>query len=108
MKKHFYNHIVNIESITISLNELNLSADEKKHLHKLIEQNVHYAVIDTVLSELTPSDKKIFLIHLHADNHTKIWELLRSRNQYIEDKIKQTIEKLLETMHYDIHELQKT
>ncbi len=105
MSKHFYSYIVNIESITIELNNLQLSSDEKKELILLINSNVHHAVLDTVLSELSKEDKKTFLKHLSKDKHEKIWELLRNKVDKAEEKIKKTAEDLLEEFRRDIKNL---
>lgn len=105
MSKHFYSHIVNIESITIELDNLDLSSDEKKELSNLINSNLHHAVLDTVLSELKEDDKKIFLKHLSEDEHEKIWELLKNKVEKAEEKIKKTADDLLEELRKDIKSL---
>jgi len=60
---------------------------KKPHLTSLIEANIHSIVIDTVLSELSSDDKKIFLKNLVSDNHEKTLEHLNSRIGKLEDKI---------------------
>lgn len=104
MKKHFYSHLVDIESLKIGLEEMDLSKKERSHLVEIVESSVHHAVLDAVLSELSEKDKKIFLQHLISDEHDKIWEILNKKAENIEEKIKKAAEDLKEQLHKDIEE----
>ena len=64
MKKYFYSHIVDIESIIGELDGLDLSENERTHLITLFDSSIHHAVLDAILSELSGEDKKLFLRHL--------------------------------------------
>ncbi len=105
--KYFYSHIVNTASITIELADMELTADERIHLILLAESNVHHTVLDIVLSELPQEDKKEFLNHARDDNHEKIWELLKSKVENIEDKIKTAAQDIIKELHKDIEESKK-
>lgn len=102
--KYFYSHIIDTTSITLELADMDLTQEERVHLITLAESNVHHAVLDTVLSELDEENKKEFLKHLRDDNHDKIWEILKSRIDNVEIKIKKAVEDLKTELHKDIEE----
>lgn len=103
MKKYFYTHLVETtSSLTLALAELDMSKEDRLHLLKLIEDNLHHEILDLILSELSEDDKKTFLEHYTSNNHTKIWEFLNAKIEKIEDKIKKVAEDLKKEMHDDI------
>lgn len=104
MIKNFYTHLINYEEIYVELDKLDLSEKERHHLAELIDANLHNTVIEVVLSELSDEDKHIFMKHLTEQNKDKIWELLNSKADNIEDKIKSAAEDLKEEIHKDIKE----
>jgi 5,10-methenyltetrahydromethanopterin hydrogenase len=104
MKKHFYSHVVETASISLALAEMDMSNSERKHLIDLVEANLHHAILDAVLSELSEKDKQEF-VELYAEgNDEKIWKLLDSRVENIEDKIKKTAKDVKKELHKDIEE----
>ncbi len=102
--KHFYSHVVDTTSISIEIADMDLTQDERVHLLSLAESNIHHAVLDTVLSELPQEDKKEFLRHVRDDNHDKIWDLLKTKAENIENKIRKTAEALKAELLKDIEE----
>lgn len=104
MKKHFYSHIVETSSVSLALGEMELTKDERKHLVSLVEENLHHAILEAVLSELSKKDKQEFLVLLATDDYDKIWKLLKDRVTHIEDKIKQTAQDLKKEIHKDIED----
>ncbi len=105
--KYFYSHIISIESLTSELDQMDLSKDEKVYLAKLVDETIHNAVLDAVLSELTPQEKIIFIEHLKNDDHDKLWRLLNERVDKIEDKIKTVAEEVKKGLDQDIKEAKK-
>ena len=103
-KKYFYTHIVDISTLSLELGDMDLSPSERIHLLSLIDSNIHHAVLDLVLSELAPMDKKTFLTHLASENHIKVWKFLNEKIKNIEEKIKKTAEDLKKELHKDIRE----
>lgn len=104
MKKHFYSHIIEASSLSIALGEMDLSHEERLHLISLAESNLHHAVLNAILSELSEEDKKEFLSHVSSDDHEKIWKFLKARIENIEEKIKKTADDLHKELHEDIKE----
>ena len=107
MKKYFYSHIVETSSISLALADLEMSPEERLHLLSLVESNIHQAILDTILSELTAEDKKNFLEHLSEGDHERIWKFLSERVEGIEEKIKKTADDLKEEIHKDVEESKK-
>ena len=105
--KYFYSHLIQIESIVIELDKMDLSSGQKKHLTNLIDSSLHHTVLDAVLSELTPSDKKVFINHLKEEDQYKIWEFLNGKVDNIEEKIKKAADDLKFQLHKDLKEAVK-
>lgn len=104
MTKQFYTHLVDIESVIIELDKLDLNDKQKVHLTALIDSTLHHHILDTVLSELSDEDKHIFLDHVSKREHDKVWELLNRKVDKIEDKIKEAADELKKEIHKDIKE----
>lgn len=107
MKTHFYSHIIETSSISLALADMDLMKEERKHLIDLAQENLHHAILEAVLSELSEEDKQEFLKLLVNEDHEKIWKLLSGRVENIEDKIKQTAKDLKTELHKDIEESHK-
>lgn len=107
MSKKFYTHLIEVESIVVELDQLNLADHEKKHLAELVDANLHNTILDAVLSELKEEDKEKFLKHLQAEEHEKIWEHLNDKVDNIEEKIKKAASDLKEQLHKDIKEAKR-
>lgn len=106
-QKHFYSHIVDSTSILVEIADMDMEHDERLHLLNLAESNIHHAVLDAILSELSEEDKIKFMEHLHSDNHDEIWKLLNSRIQNVEDKILNAADEIKKELHKDIKAVQK-
>lgn len=104
MGKHFYSHIIETSTLTLELGDMDLSKEERRHLLDLAENNIHHAILDAILSELSEENKKIFLSHLTSEAHDKIWEHLRQKIENIEEKIKTAAESIKKELHRDIKE----
>lgn len=104
MIKHFYSYHVEIESLIVEIESLPIKKHEKKHLISLAESQMHHAILDSILSELSSDDKKLFLVHLNSKNHDRVWKFLRSRINDIEDKIEKVVSDLRIELYKDIKE----
>lgn len=100
--KYFFSHLIEIESIVLELDKLNLSLEQKTHLSNLIDSSLHHTVLDAVLSELSLSDKRVFLNHLKNEDESKIWQFLNEKVDDIEGKIKKVAEDLKAEIHHDL------
>lgn len=100
----FYSHLIQIESVVTELDKLDLSSEQKVHLASLIDSSLHHTILDAVLSELEPADKKVFLNHLKEENKDKIWQFLNEKVDNIEGKIKKAADDLTNELHKDLKE----
>lgn len=103
--RHFYSHLVETSIISLELADMDLSRDERIHLIQLAENNIYHAILDAILSKLQEEDKKIFLSHMAAEDHDKVWEHLRQKIENIEEKIKTAAESIRKELHRDIKEV---
>lgn len=102
---HFYSHLVEIDTVTVKLDELDLTQEQKMHLAALVDSTIHHTVLEMILSKLSEADKKAFLAKLKDDpKDQKIMEFLNSKVEGIEDEIKKTIKELKDELHEDIKE----
>lgn len=104
MGKTFYSNLIEMDSIIIELDKMGLLVTEKKHLIILVDKSIHNVILDTVLSELSESDKRVFVNKVTFEKNEKIWEFLSQKVDKIEDKIKKAIKDLKEELHEDIKE----
>lgn len=105
--KQFYSHLIEIESLIIELDKMDLSTVEKHHLASLVDSSLHHEILDAVLSELSNDDKITFLTYLKDDAHLKIWQFLKKRVDKIEEKIKNAAEDLKRKLYQDIKEAKR-
>lgn len=103
-KKYFYTHIIDTSTLSLELGSMDLTPQERMHLISLMDSNIHHEILDLILSELKPIDKKTFLTHLASENHDKVWKLLNEKVENIEEKIKKTADELKKELHKDIKE----
>lgn len=100
---YFYSHLIEIESLTVKLEELDLTTEQRLHLALLVDSTIHHEILDLILSKLGDQDRKIFLERLKLDaGDEKMIEFLNSRMENIEDQIRNTAKKLKEDLHEDI------
>ena len=101
-KKQFYHQVIESDSIVVILNEMELSDQEKIHLSHIMESSLHHAILDAVLSELSVSDKKLFLKELANDDHDAVWKFLKEKIDGIEEKVIKVSEDLKKELHEDV------
>lgn len=102
MKTYFYSHLVEIETITTKLNEIDIAVHEREELVEIVHDTIHHHVIDAVLDELNEEDKKQFLKLLVHNDHDTVWQHLKQKVANIEDKIKSAINTIKQEFHADM------
>lgn len=105
--KQFYTHLIEIESINLALDKMDISQQEKLHLAHLVDSNLHHTILDAILSQLQDEDKRVFMNHLREKDHDKIWQFLNEKVVDIELKIKKTAESLKKELEKDLQEASK-
>ena len=109
--KLFYSHLIEVDSIILELDQMDLSYEEKLHLTNLIDSSIHHSVLDAILSELSTADKRVFMQHLNQGDHdeqssssSKIWKFLNDKVDGVEEKIKKAADDLKMELHKDLKE----
>jgi len=102
MKKRFYHHLITIDSIHVALDDLSLTAEEHQELIDIACSSIHHLVIDTILSDLSEEDKKIFLQHMNNEKYNELWRHVKNNIDNVEDKIQKVVEGFLADLHDDI------
>jgi hypothetical protein len=102
--KKFYSHLIEIETLTIELDSLELKDHEKHELAKLADSNIHNVVMDAILDKLSDEDKRKFANLAHSDDHKKVWDFLYSKSENIEDEIKKAAKDFKKKLHEDVKE----
>ena len=64
-------------------------------------------ILDTILSKLSLSDKRVFLNHLKEDDHDKIWRFLNEKVDKIEVEIKKAAKDLKDQLQKDLMEAKR-
>lgn len=105
--KKFYSHLIEVETLTVELEQMDLSDHEKKTLAHLVDANLHHTILDAIFDELKDEDKHAFLRVLASDDHDKIWDFLKARIDLVEEKIKKTAIDLKTKMKKDIADAKK-
>lgn len=103
--KYFYSHLIETSILSAELGDMDLDPKERMHLISLVDSNIHHEILDLILSELNPVDKKTFLAHLASEDHDKVWKFLNEKVRNIEEKIRKTAEDLRKELHKDIKEV---
>lgn len=105
--KHFYSHLIEIESLTIELDKIDLADHEKDELAQLIDRNIHNTVMDAILSKIPDSEKRKFAEIANSKDHKKIWEFLQSKSDNIEEEIRKAAREIKKKLHEDVEEAKK-
>ncbi len=105
MIKHFYSYHVEIESLIIEIESLDIEKHEKKHLISLAESHIHNSIIGTIMSELKKEDKGTLLSYLNSRDHEKIWKFLNNRIKNVEGKIQETAAAIKKELFGDVRKL---
>ncbi|MCL4367417.1 hypothetical protein M1563_04600 [Patescibacteria group bacterium] len=105
---YFYSHLVEIDSVVIELDTLNLSEEQKKHLAQLFDELIFQEVLDLVLSKLAAVDKKEFVEKLAKDRSDKqLMVFAKSKIDSIEDELIEAVKNLTEELLADIQHSKK-
>ncbi len=105
---YFYSHLIEIESVIVELDKMDLSREEKLHLANLLDNSLHHSILDAIFSQLSEEDKKKFALHLQMGHHEKIWNFLNEKVDKVEEKIKKAAEDLKKELHNDLKEAKKS
>ena len=105
--KYLFEEIIQIKTVHLKLNELNLADEEKEELLEIMKSTIHHKVIDLILSELTDEEKEIFLSQVIPSPGEESSEafpkdvslnVLRDRINNLEEKVKEKVKEAEEEL----------
>lgn len=102
--KKFYSHLIEIDSLTVELDSLEMADHEKHELAQLVDSNIHNVVMDAILSKLNEEDKRKFAEIVLSDDHSKIWDFLKDKTEDVENDIKKAAQEFKKKLHEDVKE----
>ena len=102
--KKFYSHLIEIETLTVELDSIDLADHEKHELSQLVDSNIHNVVMDAIFSKLNDEDKRKFAEIVLSDDHKKIWNFLEDKTDNVEDDIKKATNEFKKKLHEDVKE----
>ena len=102
MVKHFYSFVVETETLFMEIDSLEISDNEKTHLKSLAESHIHSSVLDTILSELSPDNKRTFLSHINSKEHERTWKFVNTLIENAEEKIAAVANKVKKDLLEDL------
>ncbi len=102
MKKNFFDHIVEVDTLHVHIESMDMEPHEKDDIKRIVNDSLYHTILDAILSELSEEDKKVFLSHVVEDNHDKIWGLLNDKIENVEIKIKSAAEVVKKELHEEI------
>ena len=102
--RKFYSHLIEIDSLTVELESLNLADHEKHELAHLVDSNIHNVVMDAILSNLNEEDKRKFAEIVLSEDHKKIWNFLNEKSGSVEEDIKKAALEFKKKLHEDLKE----
>lgn len=102
MKKNFFDHLVEVDTLHVHIDEMEMEEHEKEDIKRIVSDSLYHTILDAILSELSEEDKKLFLSHVVDEDHDKIWDLLNNKVEKVEDKIKSAADAVKKELHEEI------
>lgn len=100
---YFYSHIISVEAVIDALDQIELEDHHRAHLANVIDACMHNLILDRILSQLNPADKRVFLAKLLEDpEDKKLLEFLNAKIDKIEEQVKTLCEDFKRELHKDI------
>jgi DICT domain-containing protein len=104
---YFYSNLVEIETLIVELDEMELSETEKHHLAKLADESLHHAIMDAILSKLPDEERRKLMEHVSLEKHDKVWQTLNKHISEVENIIRETAKEVKEDLKKDIKDAKK-
>ncbi len=95
MSKLFYDHLIVLEKLEVTLSSYNLAPQEKEEIHHQIEEIVHHRVMSKILDHLHVDYHLEFLEYFsEAPYHAGLLSYLQGKIENIEEIIKEEVQNL--------------
>lgn len=109
MSRIFYDHFIVLEDIEFELNQLDLDREEREEINQLIEEIIHYRILQRILTHLPRHHHAEFLEAFHRHPHDpNLLDYIDHRiEESIEAHLKDEIKNLKKEILEEIHPKQK-
>ena len=106
MSKLFYDHLINIDQITIVLDEYDIEEHERQQILSTIDETIHHHVLDIIFTHLPREHHEDFLEKLLAQPHHKsLLDYVQERtDSNIQEEIRQSLQQLMKELIADIQQ----
>lgn len=106
MTKVFYDHLILIEDIIVSLDTHGVPVSEKRSLLTFIDETIHSYVLDTILTHLPKEHHEHFLFEFtRAPHQPSLLDFLKKKTKVdIEQEIKKTVEHVKKKVLKDLED----
>lgn len=95
MTKPFWNHLIKIEKITLTLDRHGLTKKEKIEILTIIHQTIDNHILKTILTHLPQEKHQLFLDQFAAAPHQPdLLDFVKQEIADIEEKIDQLLQEL--------------
>ncbi len=92
MKKVFWDHLIEVEEITVVIDQQGVGKEEKEKLLRVVYQTFDMHILDTVLTHLPKEKHKVFLDQFAKEpHHPRLLKIIKQEIVDIEDKIKHRV-----------------
>lgn len=103
MSKLFYDHLIVLKEVEVTLRSADFSPEEKERVHQAVEETIHYHVMTCILDHLPREHHNQFLELFHrSPHHPGLLTFLKDRVENIEELIKQEVKDLEKLLLEDI------
>lgn len=106
--KHFYSHLVDMDSMKTELDVLTIEEGKKQELVELAHVHVHQIVMDAILSKLNDTDKTRLMELMAEGRDEDIWKHLNKKTVKIERTITDAAEQIKDEMRKDIKKIKSS
>ncbi|PIU03937.1 hypothetical protein COT44_00210 [Candidatus Shapirobacteria bacterium CG08_land_8_20_14_0_20_39_18] len=103
MSTIFYDHLIEFEEIEVALSVHNLDPKTKKEVSQMIEETIHYRMMNVILTNLPKEHHQDFLERFYQAPHDEgLFDYLKEKVGNIEDLLSQEIEKVKKELLADL------
>ncbi|MDO8499027.1 MAG: hypothetical protein Q7S44_04550 [bacterium] len=105
---HFYSHLIKIETLVLKLEVLGLENKHNRHLTSLVDDTIHQAVLERVLSKLPKEKRRDFLVLVAQNRDTmEVMTFLNGKIDNVEKEIMEVAEEVMKEFLADIEEAER-
>jgi hypothetical protein len=97
-----YERFIEIRPIEEEIDLLEISAEEKDHLHFMVAEILHHHTLDVILEQLEEEDKKAFLKRVEESNEMNLVSFLKEKLGDYEDSLKNRLHQVRDDLVKEI------